>query len=104
MQCNFNALVRYGEWAVVTGSSQGIGRSYARELARRGMNIVLVARSKDRLNMVAQEIKEEFGVKTNIIVVDFTDNKAVNTVIKELDKLKLDIGILVNNVGQCQLP
>jgi len=90
---------RYGEWAVVTGSSQGIGRSYAMELARRGLNIILVARSKERLSQVAKEIQETFHVKTEIIVVDFTDSSAVKKVAKELDKITVDIGILVNNVG-----
>jgi len=90
---------RYGEWAVVTGSSQGIGRSYAMELARRGLNIILVARSKERLSQVAKEIQETFQVKTEIIVMDFTDSSAVKKVAKELDKLNVDIGILVNNVG-----
>ena len=90
---------RYGEWAVVTGSSQGIGRSYALELASRGLNIVLVARNKQRLDTVAKEIGERFGVQTAVIVVDFTDNKAVKTVVKELEKMRIDIGVLVNNVG-----
>jgi len=90
---------RYGEWAVVTGSSQGIGRSYALELASRGLNIALVARNKERLNTVAAEIRERFAVETAVIVVDFTDSKAVKTVVKELEKMNIDIGVLVNNVG-----
>ena len=94
-----NLKTRYGEWAVVTGSSQGIGRSYALELARRGLNIVLVARNRQRLDNVAEEIRNKFGVETAIIVVDFTDNKAAQTVVKELEKLNIDIGVLVNNVG-----
>ena len=67
---------------MVTGSSQGIGRSYALELASRGLNIVLVARNKQRLDTVAKEIRERHGVETAVIVVDFTDNKAVKTVVK----------------------
>ena len=92
-------MIRYGEWAVVTGSSQGIGRSYALELASRGLNIALVARNKERLNIVAAEISERFAVETAVIVVDFTDSKAVKTVVKELEKISIDIGVLVNNVG-----
>ena len=92
-------MTRYGEWAVVTGSSQGIGRSYALDLASRGLNIALVARNKERLNTVAVEIRERFAVETAVIVVDFTDSKAVKTVVKELEKMSIDIGVLVNNVG-----
>ena len=84
---------------MVTGSSQGIGRSYALELASRGLNIVLVARNKERLDKVAAEIRERFKVETAVIVVDFTDSKAAKTVVKELEKMSIDIGILVNNVG-----
>ena len=90
---------RYGDWALVTGSSQGIGRAYAHELAKRGINVVLVARNKERLDNVAKDIEGSYNVKTIVIVVDFTDNMAVSKVVKELDKQKLNIGVLVNNVG-----
>uniref|UniRef100_A0A673UDV3 Very-long-chain 3-oxoacyl-CoA reductase n=1 Tax=Suricata suricatta TaxID=37032 RepID=A0A673UDV3_SURSU len=45
-----------GEWAVVTGSTDGIGKSYAEELAKHGMKIVLISRSQDKLNQVSSEI------------------------------------------------
>uniref|UniRef100_A0A5F9D885 Very-long-chain 3-oxoacyl-CoA reductase n=1 Tax=Oryctolagus cuniculus TaxID=9986 RepID=A0A5F9D885_RABIT len=45
-----------GEWAVVTGSTDGIGKSYAEQLAKRGMNVVLISRSQDKLNQVSNEI------------------------------------------------
>ena len=67
---------RFGEWALVTGSSQGIGRAYAQELAKRGMNIVLVARNKERLDKVARDLQENYKVKTFVIVVDFTDKSS----------------------------
>uniref|UniRef100_A0A9L0IKA2 Very-long-chain 3-oxoacyl-CoA reductase n=1 Tax=Equus asinus TaxID=9793 RepID=A0A9L0IKA2_EQUAS len=45
-----------GEWAVVTGGTDGIGKSYAEELAKRGMKIVLISRSQDKLDQVSSEI------------------------------------------------
>uniref|UniRef100_A0A8I3W7K3 Very-long-chain 3-oxoacyl-CoA reductase n=1 Tax=Callithrix jacchus TaxID=9483 RepID=A0A8I3W7K3_CALJA len=45
-----------GEWAVVTGSTDGIGKSYAEELAKRGMKVVLISRSQDKLDQVSSEI------------------------------------------------
>uniref|UniRef100_A0A667HKX8 Very-long-chain 3-oxoacyl-CoA reductase n=1 Tax=Lynx canadensis TaxID=61383 RepID=A0A667HKX8_LYNCA len=51
-----------GEWAVVTGSTDGIGKSYAEELAKHGMKIVLISRSQDKLNQVSSEIMNNVGV------------------------------------------
>ena len=47
---------RYGKWAVVTGCTQGIGRSYVDELAKRGMNIVMISRNKERLEKFADHL------------------------------------------------
>jgi len=47
---------RFGSWAAVTGSSDGIGKEYAKELARQGINVVLIARNKEKLEAVAKEI------------------------------------------------
>uniref|UniRef100_A0A3Q4ACI3 Uncharacterized protein n=1 Tax=Mola mola TaxID=94237 RepID=A0A3Q4ACI3_MOLML len=86
-----------GEWAVVTGSSEGIGRAYALELAERGMNIVIMSRTKETLDQVAQKIRDTTGKKVKVIVTDFT-KEDVFTEIE--DQLKaLNIGVLVNNVG-----
>uniref|UniRef100_A0A2K6R6E4 Very-long-chain 3-oxoacyl-CoA reductase n=1 Tax=Rhinopithecus roxellana TaxID=61622 RepID=A0A2K6R6E4_RHIRO len=86
-----------GEWAVVTGGTDGIGKSYAEELAKRGMKVVLISRSQDKLDQVSSEIKEKFKVETRTIAVDFTLEDIY-------DKIKtglagLEIGVLVNNVG-----
>uniref|UniRef100_A0A2K6EQJ3 Very-long-chain 3-oxoacyl-CoA reductase n=1 Tax=Propithecus coquereli TaxID=379532 RepID=A0A2K6EQJ3_PROCO len=51
-----------GEWAVVTGSTDGIGKSYAEELAKRGMKVVLISRSQDKLNQVSSEIMNNVGM------------------------------------------
>ena len=90
---------KFGSWALVTGCTQGIGKEYAMELAARGMNIILVSRNRETLGLVAQEIEETHHVRTEIIVVDFTEPTAVDTVVKEVTKLKVDVGVLVNNVG-----
>ena len=83
---------------MVTGSSQGIGRAYALELASRGLNVALVARSKERLEAVAAEVRSH-GVEARVIVVDFTDT-AAETAVSELARAGVaDIGVLVNNVG-----
>src|ERR1700687_5683592 len=55
---------KYGDWALVTEASAGIGLEFARALAREGMSIVLTARREDRLNTLAGELRTEFHVDT----------------------------------------
>ncbi|KAJ1182483.1 hypothetical protein NDU88_007673 [Pleurodeles waltl] len=87
-----------GRWAVVTGATDGIGKAYAHELARRGMSIVLISRSQEKLDQVAGEIEEKFKVGIKTIAADFAESEGIYRRIKSgLDGL--DIGVLVNNVG-----
>ncbi|MCP9259313.1 Estradiol 17-beta-dehydrogenase 12 [Dirofilaria immitis] len=85
-----------GKWAVVTGSTDGIGKAYAFELARYGFSIILISRTQSKLNAVREELEK--NVRT--IAFDFTSGSVdeyEKTVLSLLRKL--DIGILVNNVG-----
>uniref|UniRef100_A0A3B3RMA3 Hydroxysteroid (20-beta) dehydrogenase 2 n=1 Tax=Paramormyrops kingsleyae TaxID=1676925 RepID=A0A3B3RMA3_9TELE len=91
-------LRAYGQWAVVTGATSGIGKAYAMELASRGLDVVLVSRSEGKLQAVAKEIESMYGRQTRIIQTDFTEGPQIYPRIAE--KLQgLEIGILVNNVG-----
>lgn len=94
---------KYGKWAVVTGSTDGIGKGYAKELAKHGMNIVLVSRSIGKLERAAEEIVAEFGVETDIVQADFSLGRQVYDDIARHLKDK-EIGILVNNVGTMVTP
>uniref|UniRef100_A0A7N6FCN5 Hydroxysteroid (17-beta) dehydrogenase 3 n=1 Tax=Anabas testudineus TaxID=64144 RepID=A0A7N6FCN5_ANATE len=90
-------FISMGEWAVVTGASEGIGRAYAFALAERGMNVVIMSRTKETLNQVAKEIGETTGQRVKVIVTDFTKENVFSEI---EDQLKdLNIGVLVNNVG-----
>ncbi|XP_063786204.1 very-long-chain 3-oxoacyl-CoA reductase-B-like [Pseudophryne corroboree] len=91
-------LRKYGGWAVVTGASDGIGKAYAEELARRGLNVVLISRTLKKLQSIAEGIELQTGRKTKIIQVDFTGGPENYPKIEEGLK-DLEIGILVNNVG-----
>lgn len=99
-----NLLKRYGGgWALVTGASDGLGKEYARNLARSGFNVILMARDEDKLDLVAKEIKDDFKVNTMVIVYDFS-RLATLASVEELKKLLMkrmpsDVSILVNNVG-----
>ncbi|KAJ1142176.1 hypothetical protein NDU88_008503 [Pleurodeles waltl] len=91
-------LKKYGEWAVVTGATSGIGKAYSHEFAKRGLNVVLVSRTRELLEKVAAEIEETYGCKTKTIQADFCKGREIYEPIKHSLK-DLNIGILVNNVG-----
>ncbi|NXK97573.1 HSDL1 protein, partial [Formicarius rufipectus] len=91
-------IKRYGKWAVVTGSTDGIGKAYAEELAKRGVNIILVSRNREKLEAVSRSISETYKVETDFIVADFSKGREPYPAIKEALKNR-EIGILVNNVG-----
>jgi len=86
-----------GQWAVVTGSTDGIGKAYAEELASQGLDVVLISRSQDKLNAVAKEIESQFNIKTKTIAADFTKLDIYDNIRIQLEGL--DIAVLVNNVG-----
>ncbi|XP_056141986.1 17-beta-hydroxysteroid dehydrogenase type 3 [Lampris incognitus] len=86
-----------GEWAVVTGGSDGIGKAYAFELAAQGMNVVILSRTKEKLDKIAKEIGDTTGQKVKVIVADFTEETVFDEIENNLMDLK--IGVLVNNVG-----
>ncbi|XP_057689049.1 17-beta-hydroxysteroid dehydrogenase type 3 isoform X2 [Corythoichthys intestinalis] len=86
-----------GEWAVVTGASEGIGRQYAFALAEHGMNVVIMSRTKVNLDKVAREISETTHRMVKVVVADFTKDNIFTDIEEQLKYL--DIGVLVNNVG-----
>jgi uncharacterized protein len=84
--------------ALITGASSGIGAVYARRLAARGHNLVLIARATDRLNSLATELRAAHGVAIEVITADLIDGPQLDPV---LQRLRSDppIDILVNNAG-----
>lgn len=91
-------LTRYGPWAVVTGGTDGIGRQYARQLAKRGLNIILISRNAEKLRATAQELEVDFRVRTHVIVADLSEGRHIYPEIARQLQGK-EIGILVNNAG-----
>ncbi|XP_032696387.1 testosterone 17-beta-dehydrogenase 3 isoform X1 [Lontra canadensis] len=90
-------LKSMGQWAVITGAGDGIGKAYSFELARRGLNVVLISRTLKKLQAAAAEIECTTGSSVKIIQADFTKDNIYEYI---REKLKgLEIGILVNNVG-----
>lgn len=93
----YSFACKYGLWAVVTGASAGIGAEFARQLAVRKLNVVLVARREARLQALAQEIRQGCGVEVRVVAVDLRTAGGVNKVVAECERLR--VGMLVNNAG-----
>ena len=88
-----------GKTALITGASSGIGAAFAQELGRRGMNVVLVARSEGKLRALAAEISQKYKVQAEVIVADLNQPGAAQQIFQEVEKRTLAIDVLVNNAG-----
>ena len=88
---------RYGEWALVTGASSGLGSEFARALAREGVSVVLTARREERLRELASELEEAHRVSTRVVAADLADPSAAEQLAEAVRDL--EIAILVNNAG-----
>src|SRR3970282_1774366 len=83
--------------ALITGASGGIGEAFARQLAKRGHDVVLVARRRERLEKLAAELSQARGIGAEVMEADLADDGAVAAVEERLRKG--DIDVLVNNAG-----
>jgi short-subunit dehydrogenase len=91
---------RYGPWALVAGASEGLGAAFARALAARGLNVVMVARRAGLLERVAQEVRQEHGVEVRPMPGDLAAREFVERVQEECARLPL--GLFVYNA--CEAP
>ncbi|WP_312265945.1 SDR family oxidoreductase [Neisseria sp.] len=86
--------------ALITGASNGIGLELARIHAKRGGNLVLVARSQDKLNQLADELRAQYdGIQITVIAQDLTMPQAAQSVFAQTEQLGIQVDILINNAG-----
>ncbi|HTQ16420.1 SDR family NAD(P)-dependent oxidoreductase [Mycobacterium sp.] len=88
---------RYGSYALVTGASGGIGEEFARQLAHRGLNLVLVARRQEKLEELAAALTASANVDVKTVVLDLLAEDAIATLLKATESV--DIGLVVLNAG-----
>lgn len=87
------------KFALITGASGGIGLCIARELAKRKNNLLLIARSTDKLKTICSELEKEFAIKADYLSVDLSNPLATQTVVEWLHTKSYAVDTLVNNAG-----
>ena len=91
-----NFKEKYGEYALVAGGSDGLGYAFAEAIARRGLNLVLIARQEDRLQAAAARLKESYKIDVISIAADMADYDHVK---QKISALNVPIGLLVYNAA-----
>ncbi len=85
--------------ALVTGASAGIGKAICQELAARGHNLILVARRKPKLQELADELINRYGVRAETVACDVGKPASRSRLVGQVTRIGLDISILINNAG-----
>jgi short-subunit dehydrogenase len=85
--------------ALITGASSGIGAAFARALAAAGCDVILVARSADKLEALAAELRSASGRRAEVVAVDLTQPKSGARVKQAVETLGLNVDLLINNAG-----
>lgn len=88
---------RYGEWAIVTGASSGIGAAFAQKLAASRINLVLVARRIELLNQLRQQLTGAYDIEVRCLQLDLSQDGCLEPLIGVCSDL--DVGLVVNNAG-----
>lgn len=85
--------------ALITGASSGIGETFAHALAKQGMDLVLVARSEDKLQSLAKQLAELYSRRVEVVTADLSVAGAATKVRTATDALGMPVDLLINNAG-----
>jgi uncharacterized protein len=86
-----------GQYALITGASSGIGKDLAQIFASKGQNLILVARSKDKLDQISKTLTQKFNIQVVVITSDLSDAKAAEEIYEQVKDKQVEF--LVNNAG-----
>jgi uncharacterized protein len=92
-------LKQYGPWALVTGASSGIGLELARLLAEAGLNLILNARNEALLNNIAETIRQQYQVKTRIVIADLSEESGIEKLKQETTELPTGLFVAAAGYG-----
>lgn len=97
-------MIRVGSSAPITGASGGIGDQFARQLANRNVKLVLVARSEQRLNALADQVQGTHpGLSATVVAADLSTSDAPAAVTDKLQQARITVDLLINNAGVSSL-
>ncbi|PRP96382.1 SDR family NAD(P)-dependent oxidoreductase [Enhygromyxa salina] len=92
---------RYGPWALIAGASEGLGEAYAHALARRGLNVILIARREQPLRTTASAISERHGVEVHTLALDLADPELLERVRAGVGPR--EVGLLIYNAAYSRI-
>lgn len=87
------------KWALITGASSGIGKEFAIIHARKGGNLVLIARREKALSLLKEQLEQDFSIMVHILPIDLSEKDAISRVMIFLAQREIKIDILINNAG-----
>ena len=87
-----NLREKYGQWGIILGATEGVGKAFCEKIAAGGMNVVMVGRREEMLHELGKEISEKYGVEHLVIKADFADTSSVENIFEKTKDL--DMGFM----------
>ena len=90
-------IIEKNKTALITGATSGIGAAFARRFANAGYNLIVTGRRKEKINSLAEELREKFNISVDVFIVELSSMDNVDSLIEKIKNR--DIRVLVNNAG-----